>query len=292
MRVPVARRPRAKARGSRAVRCVTADVLRGAFVDPAAGKVTFADFAERWLEAQTLTESTREATELRLRIHAVRSLGPWELRAIKPSVIQAWVRGLQNDLAPTYVRTVSTNVSAVMNAAVDDGLIASNPCRARSVRLPPRVQRKVQPWSSEQVSAVIDAMPPRYRAVAVVAAGCGLRQGEAFGLRVCDLDFLHQQLRVEQQIKILRSQLVVDRPKGGKTRTVPLAQSVAFELAEHLRRYPATGEGPRLPEPRAEAPQPQLLQPRDSGSRPLPRSASRPGAATGCTRSVTSTPRC
>lgn len=104
----------------------------------------------------------------------------------------------------TYVRTVFTNVSAVLGAAV----------------------------------AVINALPSRYRAVGVVAAGCGLRQGEAFGLRVCDVYFLRHRVRVEQQILIVRSKLTVGPPKGGKTRTVPLAEPVALELAEHLRRYP------------------------------------------------------
>ena len=107
---------------------VRADVLRGAYVDPDAGKVTFAEFTERWLAAQTFDESSREATELRLRRHASRPFGHRELRSIKPSVIQAWLRNLQQELAPSYVRTVFTNVSSVFNAAVDDGLITSNPC--------------------------------------------------------------------------------------------------------------------------------------------------------------------
>lgn len=139
------------------------------------------------------------------------------------------------------LRTILTNVSTVFSAAVDDGLIATNPCRARSVKLPQREQRKIQPWPTERAEAVIDALPDRYRATAVVAAGCGLRQGEVFGLRVCDIDFLRQQVHVEQQVKLVRSRLVIDRPKRSKTRVVPLPDSVAFELAEHLRRHPATG---------------------------------------------------
>ncbi len=218
---------------------VTADVLRGAYVDPDAGRVTFGEFAEQWLEAQTFSEGTREATELRIRLHAVPTLGRHELRSIKPSVVQAWLRGLQKELAPTYVRVVLTNVSAVFNAAVEDGLIARNPCKANSVRPPKLDQRKVDPWPPEQVQAVIEALPGRYRAMAVVAAGCGLRQGEVFGLRVRDVDFLRKQLRVEQQVKIVRGRIVIDKPKGGRTRAVPLPEWVAVELAEHLRRYPA-----------------------------------------------------
>jgi len=220
-----------------------ADVLRGAYVDPNAGKVTFAEFAERWLAAQTFTESSREATELRLRLHASRHFGHRELRDIKPSVIQAWLRQLQQNLAHTYVRTVFTNVSAVFNAAVDDSLITSNPCRAGSVKLPKREQRKVEPWPVEQVEAVIDALPERYRAVGVVAAGCGLRQGEAFGLRVRDVDFLRRQVHVEQQVKIVGGMLKLEAPKGTRTRTVPLPDTVAAELAEHLRRIPVKDGG-------------------------------------------------
>lgn len=164
-------------------------------------------------------------------------LGRHELRLLKPSIIQAWIRGLQDRLAPTYVRAVVTNVSAVLSAAVDDGLIARNPCRAGSVKLPRVDRRRVEPWPAAQVAAVIGALPSRYRAIAVVAAGCGLRQGEVFGLRVADVEFLRHRLRVEQQIKIVRNKLTTDRPKGGKVRTVPLPEAVAVELAEHLRRH-------------------------------------------------------
>ena len=220
---------------------ITSDVLRGAYVDPDAGKVTFSSFVERWLEAQTFGESTREATELRLRLHAVPTLGARELRDLRPSVIQAWLRGLQDQLAPSYVRTVFVNVSAVFAAAVDDGLIARNPCRASSVKTPRVDTERVDPWPKERVEAVIEALPSRYRAVAVVAAGCGLRQGESFGLRACDIDFLKHRVRVEQQVKIIHAQPVIDRPKGGRKRVVPLPDWVAYELSEHLRTYPASG---------------------------------------------------
>lgn len=221
---------------------VTADVLRGAYVDPNAGKIRFADFAERWLVAQTFGDSSREATEIRLRIHANAHFGRRELRSIKPSTIQAWLRRLQQSLAPSYVRAIFTNVSAVFSAAVDDGLIASNPCRASSVKPPTLTRRKIEPWSVEQVEAVVDELPKRYRALGVVAAGCGLRQGEVFGLRVRDVDFLRRQVHVEQQVKIVAARVTIDAPKGGKTRTVPLPDVVAAEVAEHFRRYPAQGD--------------------------------------------------
>lgn len=230
-----------KADAERFLTTITADVLRGAYVDPHAGKVTFAAFAERWLAAQTFGDTTREATEHRLRLHAIPHLGHRELRAIRPSIIQAWIKGLTAELAPTYVRTIHTNVASVLNAAVDDGLIAANPAKARSVRLPALDHTTIEPWPIERAEAVIAALSERYRATGLVAAGCGLRQGEVFGLRVCDIDFLGRRIHVNQQVKLVRSQLVIGAPKGRKTRTVPLPAAVAAELAEHLRRHPATG---------------------------------------------------
>jgi integrase len=130
----------------------------------------------------------------------------------------------------------------VFGAAVDDGLIATNPCRAGSVKLPKRQVRTIEPWPLEQVEAVIDVLPSRYRALGVVAAGCGLRQGEALGLRVRDIDFLRRRVHVEQQVKIVRSQLVIDRPKGGKTRFVPLPDTVATALAAAIASWVPQGQ--------------------------------------------------
>jgi hypothetical protein len=174
---------------------VAAGVLRGAYVDPDPGKVTFAEFAGRWLEAQTFGDSSREATELRLRLHPCQPFGQRELRTIKPSVIQVWLRKLQQELAAAYVRTTFTKVSAVFSAAVDDGLIATNPCQAKSVRLPKLETEGGRAVDQRSGAAVIDALPRRYRAIAVVTAGRGLRQGEAFGLRVRDDDFLRRRVK-------------------------------------------------------------------------------------------------
>ncbi len=44
-------------------------------------------------------------------------------------------------------------------------------------------------------------------------------------------------------MKIVGGRLQIDRPKGGKTRVVPLAEPVAVALAEHLRSWPPDGNG-------------------------------------------------
>lgn len=234
---------RRKGDADRFATTLEADKLRGAYVDPTAGRIKLRDFAEQWLAAQTFDESTRIATELRLRLHVSPHLGDRAINAIKPSDVQAWLRLLQQRLAPRYVRVVHANLSALFNAAIDDDRLAKNPCSAASVRLPALDDGRVRPWSVEQVRAVKAALPARYRLIVTLAAGCGLRQGELFGLAEEDVDLKEGVLHVRRQVKILGPHQVYAPPKGRKTREVPLPETVALEVSAYLQDYPARTAG-------------------------------------------------
>lgn len=222
-------------------RKIDADVLRGLYVDPGAGRVLFSTFARQWLAGQTTDIARVQAMEVRLRVHLEPAFGHLELRVIKPSSIQGWLAQLQRRLSPTYVRVLLANLSGVYHAAVDDRLIARNPCSAKSVRAPKIPQLRIRPWTHEQVRAVVAALPPRY---AVVTAGCGLRQGEAFGLRRSDVDVTRHTLHVRQQVNLLAdNKPFLCPPKGGKSREVPLPESVALTLTEHIKAFPPGRDG-------------------------------------------------
>ncbi|MBD1271727.1 site-specific integrase [Aeromicrobium tamlense] len=156
---------------------------------------------------------------------------------IRSNDIQSWIRGLQDILAPSTVRQVFVVFSAVLGAAVADGLLVSNPSRAASVRLPPVPSKKVHPWTADRVGALLDALPPRYRLAASLAAGCGLRQGECFGIRLEDIDFQRREVHVRQQVVLLESRPMISPPKYGRTRIVP-APAWVLEAAEgHLEHW-------------------------------------------------------
>ncbi len=149
----------------------------GTYVDSAAGRVTFRAFAEEWLAVQTFDESTREAVASRLRVHAYPTLRHRQLRTIRPSTMQAWLRGLQGRFAPSYASVLLANVSVILAAAVEDGLIGRNPCASSAVKAPRVDQSKVVPWSLEQVEAVVAAHPAPYRAIPIVGARSGPASG-------------------------------------------------------------------------------------------------------------------
>lgn len=214
---------------------VEADKVRGNFIDPNAGRLLFGTYAEQWLRTARLDESTRETVEYRVRKHLLPFLGQRQLGAIKPGTIREWDRSMEGKLALSTRSVVFAHLRTILNAAVDDQKIAKNPCSARSVVQPEPVQKKIVPWTSEQVATVRSKLPERYRLLVDLGAGCGLRQGEVFGLSDVDLDVAGGWLHVRRQVKVVRSRLVFGLPKSDRERTVPLPASVG-------RRLEARGE--------------------------------------------------
>lgn len=217
---------------------VEADKLRGAYVDRNAGRELFQAHAERWLTTQVFAPSTRAVVASRLKNHAYPVLGAKPLASIRPSTVQAWTKSL-SVLAPSTQHAVYGHVQAILTAAVDDQLIARNPCKAPSVTPPRNRSPKITVWPRERVPAMAASLPERYQVVVPIGAGLGLRQGEIFGLAVEDVDFLRREVTVRRQVNLALSRQVFAPPKYAKTRMIPLAPSVAEAIAVHLARYPA-----------------------------------------------------
>jgi integrase len=137
-------------------------------------------------------------------------------------------------LAVTYAYLVTP-----MQTAVRDRIIASNPCEG--VRLPRQRKAEIVPLHADAVRALIDTAPAWYRALFLLAASSGLRQGELFGLEVDTVDFLRREVTVRQQlIDPEDGEPYLGEPKTHESyRTVPLTKAAVDALAAHLERFPA-----------------------------------------------------
>ncbi|MFE5898024.1 tyrosine-type recombinase/integrase [Streptomyces sp. NPDC056488] len=232
------------------VRCSTieADLARGLYVDPAAGKESFRAVAERWRTSAVHRDGTASRVERALRRHIYPTFGDRPVVSIRPSEVQAWVKDRSKVLAPSTLRTTYAYLVTVMHTAVRDRIIAINPCAG--IKIPEVRRTEIIPLHPDAVRALIEAAPDRYRAMILLAAASGLRQGEVFGLEVDCIDFLRREVKVRQQL------ITPDKPadaEEGETpesylgepkthesyRTVPLVGSAVDALAAHLQRYPA-----------------------------------------------------
>jgi integrase len=214
-----------------------ADLIRGTWADPSKGRVLLQEYAADWLASRHGEPSTLETLRNRVLLHIIPALGELPLRDIRPSRVQAFITGLH--LAPTTVRGILTTLSAILSAAVDDEILTSNPCRKASVKAPKVIPSRVVPWTASMVTDIRAALPARWQVLCDLGAGLGVRQGEAFGLAVDDIDFLRRVVRVRCQVRVDGGTLVLAPTKGGRERDVPLADWVAQALAAHLQQFPA-----------------------------------------------------
>ena len=219
------------------------ELASGDYVDPAAGKVTFREYAESWRAAQVHRPHTAEQVEQLLRTHVLPTFGARQLASIRRSELQAWTKGLAATLSPTTITHTFRWVSTIFRSAVDDGLIRATPCRG--VKLPRAQRVEVVPPSTEEVEAVLAVTEPRLRAAVMLGASTGMRQGEVCGLTADRIDWLRRTVRVDRQLVTAsgRAPYLAPPKTAASVRTIPLPQVAVDALAAHLAEYPAGADG-------------------------------------------------
>jgi integrase len=218
---------------------VEADVQRGGWVDPRAGRITFAEYSEGWMGSRPdLRPRSRIAYQSLLKVHLNPAFGSKAIGDITSSEVRTWYARLKAT-RPGTVTSAYRLLRAVLNTAVDDELLLKSPCRVKNGGTD---QAKERPMLTlVQVKALLEAMPDRLRLAVTLAAWGGLRRGEALGLRRRDVDQLRSSVHVEQQlVELSDGSIVFAEPKSeAGVRTVYLPQHAMREIQEHLDQYVA-----------------------------------------------------
>ena len=221
-----------------------ADLERGTWVDPDAGRVTLDQYARQWLaERPKLRPRTQELYESELRLHILPFLGELELRHLTSARVRSWhsellARGRPG--APTVAKCYRL-LRAIMATAVEDELIARNPCVLRGAGVERSPERPVA--TVAEVYAIADAVEPRFRALVLLAAFTGLRLGELRGLRRQKLDLDQCIVQVTEQVQELADgRLLVGEPKSDAgRRTVAFPEVLVGDLKAHLDVWAGSG---------------------------------------------------
>ena len=92
-------------------------------------------------------------------------------------------------------------LKAIMNTAVDDGLIRRNPCRIKGAAQDRSPERSV--LAPGQVFVLADTVDRRYRALILLALLASLRWGEVAALRRSDIDVAACTVRITRSLNEL-----------------------------------------------------------------------------------------
>jgi integrase len=213
---------------------------KGEFVDPRAGNILLQDyFDDHYWPTREGDAGTLEGQEQSIRKHILKPLGHMSLNTIKVPQLRQWLKDRGQELGPGTIGLVWGYLSALLQAAVEDERITKNYCKSRTVKPPPPPEKKARAWAKMRILAVRAAIHPQYRILVDLGVGAGLRQGEAFGLSVEDIDEDAEMIHVRRQVRMVHNRPVFSLPKGGKTRDVPLPKHLAARLRGHLEEFPA-----------------------------------------------------
>lgn len=214
-----------------------ADVVRRAWRAPEVGKRTVGAYATDYLARSDLRASTRQLYEGIWRLHLRETWDAVPVRDVTPQRVRQWHQTATSTVKPTALVQAYRLLRALMNVAVSDEVITTNPCRLRSAGVP-KSARPSRALTAAEVQAVTAKIPARYQALVQVLAFGGLRFGEATALRRRDVAPTGEWVAVTRSVRRISGKWVVGPPKteAGR-RTVALPPSVATQLTAHLQAH-------------------------------------------------------
>ena len=210
------------------------DVLAGRWHDPRSGTELFSDYCEKWMEQRspTVARKTDYNTEAALRGRIMPVFGSKRLKQITTKGIREWLSSLLAEgLSPATVRSYRQIFGQVLNQAVADGLLVSNP--VDGVKAPSVRPRRQMFLTADELRMLAKATGD-YEPLIWFLGWSGLRFGEAAALRVGRVDARRRRVRVEESVTEVGGRLVFGPPKTHESRTVILPQFVMAGIAPIL----------------------------------------------------------
>lgn len=215
----------------------TSKLVTGTHVAPRKARTTVAEWCDVWIAGYA---TRRPGTVRQAEVHLARireAFGPYQLAEVRPSQVKAWCAALKAEgLAPSYVYALHARLAQVYADAIEDGLVVRSPCSRRTS--PPAGKQRPYVATTAQVWALHDAFPAHLRAAVLLGAFVGVREAEACGMVVADLDLM-------RGVWTPRAQYPADPLKTAVSRTpVAFGQTLALELAAHLQTTADLRRGP------------------------------------------------
>ncbi|MDA4108155.1 tyrosine-type recombinase/integrase [Mycolicibacterium holsaticum] len=203
----------------------------------AAARLTLRGYAKPWLEQRNISRRTRENYRYHLESNILPTLGDHALTKITPEDVRVWFSGLGTDYPTRNARAYGV-LTAVLNTAVDDGLIDRSPARIKGGTAVKHTKRSVVLLEPGELAALAEAMPAELRLTVLLAGWCGLRRGEVFGLTREDIGTGCATVRINKAV-VYREHTYTCGPtktrESNRTVTVPIHLRPVIE--SHLREH-------------------------------------------------------
>ncbi len=227
---------------------IRADLDRGDWFDPSAGRIPLRDFADIWLKTRRVRGrplAARTVVQYRWQLdkHILPTLGDLQLRQLTPATVRAWhpkVTGPQGRGSVTAAKCYRL-LHTVCASAVSDQEIARNPGTIPGAGQESSPERPIA--TVPQVLALATAVGDRWRTLVLLAAFCSLRMGELAALTRRDIDLDAGTVTVRASAADLpggHRHIGPPKSEAGR-RTVTIPEAILDAVSAHLETYADRG---------------------------------------------------
>jgi integrase len=198
-------------------------------------KISVQEYLEDWLEGQrgVVSERTLIVKRGNLRVHVISALGTKQLSKLTAKEIRGIYR--YKDLKPSTINKIHSTLRQALDDAVGKH-IRSNP--AREIKRLRQPKQETEVLSPDQVKKLITACrDDRLEGVFILGATCGLRIGEALGVKWSDIDFDKGTLTIKRTI--WRGKVLPTKTNSSR-RTIKLPRIALKALYQHKAKDSST----------------------------------------------------
>ncbi len=195
---------------------------------------TLREFGPRFVEndakANRQKASSIRAKELILENHLYPAFGDRRLDTICDEDVQR-LKGRLSSLAPKTVNNVLTVLSKLLRVAIRWKVIPTVSCGIDLLRVTLSPPKFYDFGEYERLRRAACTLGTRDECALLLGADAGLRGGEIIALRWEDVDFARCHITVQRQMW----RRVIDTPKSGRGRSLPMTKALADALRRHKR---------------------------------------------------------
>jgi integrase len=203
-------------------------------------KIALGAYLLTWLEEEhkhQIAHSTWKRYRALATLHIIPVIGKIPLRKIVPSDIQSVLTVMREaGQSPRSQQQARALLSVALGEAENNEYIPSNP--VKKVRIPVNKNREIEPLTIEEVRRLLETYRDTPSSARLhIALLCGLRQGEALGLRWQDIDLVNGVLEVRNQIQMIDGKLQLTGLKTERSRRSLVLTSGSLESLKLHKKF-------------------------------------------------------
>lgn len=210
---------------------------------------TLEEYSRYWKDLMVKRQEMRPDDPTNYKIHTIENytcalkrvllpeLGKMRINKITRKDIKLAIQRVNNRLGNTRQCQISRDaISAIMKLAIEEEKISENP--AIGVALPKYIGKEKEIWNPEELRKFLDAAKKdRLHLLYRLMAECGLRRGEALGLRKSDCNLKSNFISIRQQVITINSRPFITTPKTlASRRDIPITEDLSASLRDMIEK--------------------------------------------------------